>query len=154
VRSLQQAITLAFVTITVLLVVLLRRATDAALVLAPLVVAGVLTGGAMVVLGVAFNFANLVVLPLLLGIGVDSGIHLVRAAQEPNAGEAGLLRSTTAAAVFFSALTTVVSFGSLAFSPHNGVATLGIVLVTGMLITLACNLVLLPALLALRDRGR
>jgi predicted RND superfamily exporter protein len=56
--------------------------------------------------------------------------------------------------VFFSALTTVVSFGSLAFSPHNGVATLGIVLVTGMLITLACNLVLLPALLALRDRGR
>jgi hopanoid biosynthesis associated RND transporter like protein HpnN len=154
VRSLQLAITLAFVTITVLLVALLRRGADAALVLAPLVVAGVLTGGAMVVLGVAFNFANLVVLPLLLGIGVDSGIHLVRASQDPSAGGAGVLRSTTAAAVFFSAVTTVVSFGSLAFSPHNGVASLGVVLVTGMLITLACNLVLLPALLAVRNRGR
>jgi predicted RND superfamily exporter protein len=65
-----------------------------------------------------------------------------------------LLRSTTAAAVFFSAVTTVVSFGSLAFSPHNGVASLGVVLVTGMLITLACNLVFLPALLAIRNRGR
>jgi hopanoid biosynthesis associated RND transporter like protein HpnN len=154
VLSLQQAITLAFVIITVLLVALLRRGADAALVLAPLVVAGVLTGGAMVVLDVPFNFANLVVLPLLLGIGVDSGIHLVRAAQDTPGGGAGLLRSTTAAAVFFSAVTTVVSFGSLAFSPHNGVASLGVVLVTGMLITLACNLVFLPALLTLRSRER
>ena len=154
VLSLQQAITLAFVIIAVLLVILLRRGADAALVLAPLVVAGVLIGGAMVALDVAFNFANLVVLPLLLGIGVDSGIHLVRAAHDAPDGGVGLLRSTTAAAVFFSAVTTVVSFGSLAFSPHNGVASLGVVLVTGMLITLACNLVFLPALLALRNRGR
>jgi hopanoid biosynthesis associated RND transporter like protein HpnN len=153
--SLQRALVLAFVAITILLAILLHRASDVVLVLAPLVVAGVLTGGAMVVLGVPFNFANVVVLPLLLGIGVDSGIHLVRTwSSDEDVSGAGLLGTTSARAVLFSAFTTMASFGSLALSPHRGIASLGIVLVIGMLITLAANLVFLPALLVLRERAR
>ena len=83
------------------------------LVLAPLVLSNVLTVGVMAVFGIAFNVVNVVVVPLLLGIGVDSGIHLVHRAEmlakERRRGD--LLASTTARAVFYSALTTTVSFG-------------------------------------------
>jgi len=153
--SLQRALILAVVAITIVLAVLLHRTSDVVLVLAPLAVAGILTGGAMVLLGIPFNFVNVVVLPLLLGIGVDSGIHLVRtwSGDEALSG-AGLLGTTSARAVLFSAFTTMASFGSLALSPHRGIASLGVVLVIGMLLTLAANLVFLPALLALRDRHR
>ena len=75
----------------------------------------------MVLLGIPFNFANVIVIPLLLGIGVDSGIHLVhRAKVEPDA-EGGLLGTTTARAVFYSAVTTISSFGALAsfLSPRD-----------------------------------
>jgi hypothetical protein len=155
VASLQRALVLALLAMTILLAILLHRTSDVVLVLAPLVVAGLLTGGAMVVLGISFNFANVVVLPLLLGIGVDSGIHLVRTwSGNAAVSGAGLLGTTSARAVLFSALTTIASFGSLALSAHRGIASLGMLLVIGMILMLGANLVFLPALLALRDRRR
>ncbi len=148
-QSLREALSLAFVAITILLLALWRRVVAAALVLAPLLLGAVITGGLMVAIGMPFNFVNVVVLPLLVGIGVDSGIHLVHAAE--NGGPTtGLLESVTARAVFFSAVTTIASFGSLSFSSHRGIASMGVLLVCGMLIILACNLVVLPALLQLR----
>jgi hypothetical protein len=93
---------------------------------------------------------------LLLGIGVDSGIHLVhpyRSVREENQRDASgseLLGTSTAQAVFFSALTTMASFGSLALSGHVGISSLGKVLLIGVTITLACNLIVLPALLSWR----
>ena len=94
-------------------------------------------------------------IPLLLGIGVDSGIHLVHRAESlAREGHAeDLLSSITARAVFYSALTTTVSFGTLALSSHRGIASLGIVLSLGMLLTVLSNLVLLPALIALRRQA-
>jgi len=155
VLSLQRALVLALVAMTLLLAILLHRTSDVVLVLAPLFVAGVLTGGAMVLFGIPFNFVNVVVLPLLLGIGVDSGIHLVRTwSSDDTISGAGLLGTTSARAVMFSAFTTVASFGSLALSPHRGIASMGLLLVIGMLLMLMANLVFLPALLALRDRWR
>jgi predicted RND superfamily exporter protein len=91
-----------------------------------------------------------VVISLLLGIGVDSGIHLVHRADHTSVEGEDLLTTPTARAVFFSALTTTVSFGSLAPASHRGVSSLGLVLAIGMVITLFANLVVLPALLALR----
>jgi predicted RND superfamily exporter protein len=85
----------------------------------------------------------------MFGIGVDSGIHLVHRARELSSGEA-VLGTTTARAVFYSALTTTVSFGSLGFSSHVGMAGLGILLAIGMVLTVLCNLVVLPALLVWR----
>ena len=106
------------------------------------------------ILPVSFNFVNVIVLPLLLGIGIDSGVHLVYRANRIQNSSAELLSSTTARAVFFSAVTTIASFGTLVLSSHRGVSSLGALLVIGMLWMLLANLVLLPALLTLRARGR
>jgi hopanoid biosynthesis associated RND transporter like protein HpnN len=153
VQSLRQALLGAFAAITLLLLLMWRRITDTVLVLAPLLLGAALTGGSMVLIGMPFNFANVVVLPLLIGIGVDSGIHLVHVAHSGQSQEV-LLKSVTARAVFFSALTTIASFGSLSFSAHRGVASMGTLLVMGMVIILTCNLIVLPALINLRRRIR
>jgi predicted RND superfamily exporter protein len=154
VRSFQQALTGAFVAVALVVWLLWRRGRDLLLVLAPLVLAAVLTGAAAVILGIRFNFANVLVLPLLLGVGVDSGIHLVHRHRVLEAGAAAgsagrvLLGSSTAQAVFFSALTTMGSFGSLVFATHRGFSSLGQLLLIGVTLTLACNLLVLPALIA------
>jgi hypothetical protein len=147
VRSLKQAMTSAILAIAILLWVLWRRATEMLLVLAPLLLGAILTCASMVLVGVSLNFANVIVIPLMLGIGVDSGIHLVHRATVGSEGEGGLLGTTTARAIFYSAATTVASFGALAFSSHRGIASLGLMLVMGLLFTLVCTLIVLPALI-------
>ena len=160
VRSFREALVSALVAVALLLWLLWRRMSDMLLVLAPLILAGLLTAGTAAVFGLAFNFANVIVLPLLLGIGVDSGIHLVHRHRvtietvgHAEAPERELLGTSTAQAVFFSALTTMASFGTLAFSAHRGFSSLGILLLVGVAYTLLCNLIVLPALLTLRGRA-
>jgi hopanoid biosynthesis associated RND transporter like protein HpnN len=149
--SFQQAIAMALGLIAVLLYVLLwRRFTPVLLVLTPLVMASVATIGCMAALDLPLNLLNVLVIPLLLGVGVDSGIHLVHRAEHPVQAHEEILETTTARAVFFSALTTAMSFGTLALSSHRGIAGLGMALSFGMLFVVLCNLVVLPALLALR----
>jgi hopanoid biosynthesis associated RND transporter like protein HpnN len=152
VGALREALASALVVILVFLLVLWRRPADVALVMLPLAWAGVLTGASMVVFGIPFNFADVIVLPLLLGIGVDSGIHMVHRARIRESREEVLLGTSTARAVVFSAMTTIASFGTLALVPHRGMANLGQLLVIGVSWTVVANLVLLPALLALRER--
>jgi hypothetical protein len=145
-----QALLSALALIALLLYVVTRRLGDLFAVLAPLCLAAALTGAATVVLGLAFNFANVIVLPLLLGIGVDSAIHLVhRHRTDPGRP---LLGTSTARAVLFSALTTMAGFGSLALSPHLGTASMGRLLLIGVTLTTACTLVVLPALLSAAGR--
>ncbi|HIF92045.1 MAG TPA: hypothetical protein EYQ60_02805 [Myxococcales bacterium] len=149
--SFREALAYALSLISTFLFLLWRRPRPVLLVLAPLLLSNILTVGVMAMTGIAFNFANVVVIPLLLGIGVDSGIHLVHRA-EAHAADAhpeNLLGSTTARAVFYSALTTTASFGTLALSSHRGVASLGVVLSIGMTLTVMSNLIVLPALLSL-----
>jgi hopanoid biosynthesis associated RND transporter like protein HpnN len=155
VDSFRDALGLAVLAIASLLWVLWRRLADMALVLLPLLLAAALTTATAVILDIRFNFANVLVLPLLLGIGVDSGIHLVhrhRVAHgremDSAAPEVELLGTSTAQAVLFSALTTMGSFGSLALSTHPGLASLGQLLLIGVIYTLVCNLIVLPALIA------
>jgi hopanoid biosynthesis associated RND transporter like protein HpnN len=159
VASFQQALFMAIVGIALLLFLLWGKIGEAAVVLAPLLLGAVLTVATMVLLDVPFSFFNVIVIPLLFGVGVDSGIHLVHQAQLGAGGQRGpatgedLLGSTTARAVFYSALTTTGSFGSLAFSDHIGMRSLGILLTIGMVLTVICNLIVLPALLDLRGSG-
>jgi hopanoid biosynthesis associated RND transporter like protein HpnN len=147
VRALRQALLTALAVIALLLLGLWRRLDDAALVLIPLALAAAFTVGAAVLLGIPFNFADVIVLPLLLGIGVDSGIHLVHRARAARGDARGLLATSTARSVFVSAATTIASFGTLAFASHLGLATLGQLLTLGVVATLACNLIVLPALI-------
>ncbi len=151
-RSMVEALALAAVAIALLLAVLQRRIDDPALILFPAAIGLLATTGAAVGLGMSFNFVNVVVLPLLLGVGVDSGIHLLRRARAGMADHS--LPQTTAAAVFYSALTTMVGFGSLALSGHQGVSSMGVLLVIGMLCMLVGNLVVLPALIRIFVRER
>ena len=150
VSSFQQAIALAFVLISLFLYGLWRNWADVALVLAPLLLGAIVTVATMAALGIHFTFANVIVLPLLFGIGVDSGVHLVHRAKIRLKGDEFLMGTTTARAVFYSALTTVASFGTLAFSSHRGVAGLGVLLTIGMLLMVVCNLIVLPALIELQ----
>ena len=158
VRSFQQALGSAVLAIALLLWLLWRRLSDMLLVIVPLTLATLLTVATTGLFGISFNFANIVVIPLLLGIGVDSGIHLVHRHRvtietrgAPDLPERELLETSTAQAVFFSALTTMASFGSMAFSGHVGFATLGKLLLIGVTYTLLANLVVLPALIARRS---
>jgi len=147
VRALTQALVSAFVVITLFLLVLWRRIDDTALVLIPLLLASALTVATAVLADIPFNFADVIVLPLLLGIGVDSGIHLVHRVRAVGGADESLLGTSTARAVTYSALTTIASFGSLGLATHLGLATLGRLLTIGVGYTLVCNLIVLPALI-------
>jgi hypothetical protein len=151
VGAFKKATGIALVAIIVLLAVLLRRAWHVVLVLAPLVLAASFTVAATVLLGLSFNFANIIVMPLLLGLGVASGIHIVTRARREQS--ATLLRTSTPRAIMFSALTTIGSFGSLSISSHRGTASMGELLTLALAFTLVCSLVVLPALMQVRRFG-
>ncbi len=139
-----QATGIAFAVVAIMLIIFIRRLRLVALVLFPLALAAVLTAATGVLLNIPFNYANVIVLPLLIGIGVDSGIHLVLRHDQVAAGE-GVYGTSTPRAVLFSALTTVASFGSLMLSPHRGTASMGELLSIAIAFTLICTLVVLPA---------
>ena len=147
VGAFRQAFATAALLIALLLWLVMRKPADVARVLGPLVLASLATVAVMVALGMPFNFANVIALPLLLGVGVDGGIHMVHRARHGALGPRALLRTSTARAVLVSALTTIAGFGNLAFSPHPGTASMGVVLTIGMAMTLLATLVVLPALM-------
>ena len=150
--SLREAMAWATGAIVILLLLLWRRIGDTLIALCPLLLAVMLTQVSTLFLPVSFSFVNVMVLPLLLGIGIDGGIHIVYRAHRH--GESDLHTGATTQAVWYSALTTIASFGSLMISAHRGVASLGYLLVIGMLWVLVANLILLPALLRLRTERR
>ena len=144
----QQALLVAFLATTIVLLLMVRNLADVSFVLTPLVLASVSTAGLMILLRVPFNFANVIALPLLLGIGLDDGIHMVDRARHGLGASVNPLRTSTARAVIFTTLTTSVSFGQLALSPHPGTASMGLLLSIGMGFLLLATLVVIPALLA------
>jgi uncharacterized protein len=139
-----QAGVIAVALISVLLALVLRRWWDVLLVLAPLLLAAMLTLAITVAVGLKLNYANIIALPLLLGIGVAFDIYFV---MNWRAGQSRHLQSSTARAVMFSALTTMSAFGSLALSHDPGTAQMGMLLTLSLGCTLFCTLIVLPALL-------
>ena len=150
----KQAFLYAFIAITLMLYVLLTRKRDVFLVLIPLLMAAALTGGISVLAGLPLNFANVIALPLLLGIGVDSGIHIIHRFRTDLPDGKSILATSSARAVVVSSLTTMGGVGNLALSPHAGTASMGMLLTLGIGVTLACMLIVLPALLTVVTRSR
>ena len=148
VGAVRDAAVLAFVVIAILMGVLLRSVRDALFVFAPLVVAAVLTVAASVLLRLPFDFANVIVLPLLFGLGVANGVHLVVRGRESSVAGA-VMGTSTPRAVVFSALTTVGSFGTIALSSHPGTAGMGVLLTISIGFTLVASVTVLPALMRL-----
>ena len=135
----------AIVMIALILFAALRRVLDVSLVLAPLLLSALLTVVVCLLLPLELNFANIIALPLLLGVGVSFNIYFV---MNWRAGERSRLSSPTARAVIFSALTTGTAFGSLALSRHPGTASMGELLLISLGCTLLSTLVFVPAMLA------
>jgi uncharacterized protein len=151
VRAFIQAGITALIVISLLLWVTLRRITDVLLTLVPLLVAGAVTLEICVLIGLPLNFANIVALPLLLGVGVAFKIYYVTAWRT---GRTNLLQSSLTRAIFFSAMTTATAFGSLWLSSHPGTASMGKLLALSLVTTLAAVLLFQPALMGKpRDVG-
>lgn len=147
ISSFQQATLSAFVVITLFLLLELRNLPIIVLMFIPLLFALLLTGASSVVLGLPLNFANVIVVPLLVGVGIHSGIIFILRYRVEPPPDGNMLRTSNARAVLFSTLTTLISTGSLAFSPHRGLASMGILLTLCFGFLLTGVLLLLPALL-------
>jgi hypothetical protein len=149
--SMLQATGTALAVVAVLLILLVRRPILIVLMLLPLALASVLTIAAGVLLDIPFNYANVIVLPLLLGMGIDSGIHLVLRQQQYKQDDV-VHDSATSRGVIFAALTTIASFGSLMLSDHRGTASMGQLLSIALGLSLVCTLFTLPAVFQWAER--
>jgi predicted RND superfamily exporter protein len=144
VRAFIEAGAWALGSIAILLWLTLRRFGDVMLTLVPLMLAGVVTLELCVLIGMPLNFANIIALPLLLGIGVAFKIYYILAWR---AGRTKLLQSSLTRAVTFSAATTATAFGSLWFSSHPGTSSMGKLLALSLVCTLAAAVLFQPALM-------
>lgn len=134
----------ALLVIGLLLWITLGRFVDVLMTLVPLLVAGAVTLEICVLIGLPLNFANIVALPLLLGVGVAFKIYYVVAWRS---GRTNLLQTSLTRAIFFSALTTATAFGSLWLSSHPGTSSMGKLLALSLVTTLAAVLLFQPALM-------
>ena len=150
VEAFAQAGIYSAVAIVVLLALVLRRATDVMLTMAPIVLSGLLTFATCGVLDLPLNFANIIALPLLFGVGVAFNIYFVTAWR---AGETAMLASSLMRAVIFSALVTATAFGALWLSSHPGTASMGRLLMISLGWELLVTILVRPALLARPPAG-
>lgn len=152
IRAFVEAGVWSFIAISILLAFVLRRERDVFMTIIPLVLTAVLTLATCRIIGLQLNFANIIALPLLFGIGVAFNIYFVVAWR---AGAQNLLQSSLTRAVIFSALTTASGFGSLILSSHPGTASMGHLLIISLGWTLFTTLFFLPALLGKApEKGR
>ncbi len=139
-----EAAILALVAIAILLFIALRRVTDVLLTLVPLLLAGAVTLEICVLDGLSLNFANIIALPLLLGVGVAFKIYYIMAWR---AGKTGLLQSTLTRAVVFSAMTNAIAFGSMWASNYPGMSSMGKLMALALLCTMAAAVLFQPVLM-------
>lgn len=150
-----KALAISLIGIGAVLWLVLRRIGDVLLVFAPVCVAALWTLAASSVVDIPFNFANVIVLPLLFGLSVDFGVHIVLRQRNADAAmDHDAMSTTTPRAILLSALTTVGSFGSIMLSGHPGTASMGVLLTLSIILSLIAILVFLPALMTLLKPSR
>ncbi len=144
----------AMLIVFVLVLIDFRSLTYTLLAMAPVALGFAVTFGVMWLCGVSINPANIIVLPLMFGIGVDSGIHILhRYKQDPVNRPLGLA-SGTGKAITITALTTIIGFAALIFARHRGISSLGFVLTVGLTLTLIACIAVMPAGLELLERWK
>jgi hypothetical protein len=143
----QMAVVVGALAVTLILLIDFRSLRDTALALLPLALGVIWMMGAMRLLGFDFNFANLVAVPLIIGVGIDNGVHVIqRMRLEGREGMARVLRHT-GRAILIASLTTMIGFGSLVLSSHRGGRSLGAALLLGVGACLLTSTIVLPNLL-------
>lgn len=139
----------AFVAIVVILLIAFRSVRFAAIGLVPLVVGVLFMVGGMWLAGISFNSANIIVMPLVLGIAVDSGIYIINRYRREDESPAQVIFSSTGIGVLLNTLTIMASFGALMVAHHRGVFSIGAVMSLGMLACQVAFVLVLPAVLEL-----
>jgi len=144
----------AILTVIVVFLLLLldfRNLRLALLTMIPLILGAIWMVGTMHAVGMQLNLLNVMGLPLILGIGIDYGVHIIHRYKIEGTNKLRTILSSTGKAVFLSALSTILAFGSLGFSSSRGLASLGFTLAIGIVAILTATLVILPAIIALSD---
>jgi predicted RND superfamily exporter protein len=154
IRAYVKAGLLAMMAVFCIVLLDFQRPADALLCLVPVGLAFVLLLGIMGANNLPINPANLIVLPLLFGIGVDSGVHILhRYRQAPNEHPPGLAAGT-GKGIMLTGTTTALGFACLMIADHRGITSLGFTLTLGMILTLLACLTVMPSILELRSRHR
>jgi predicted RND superfamily exporter protein len=141
----------AFIVIVVVAFVVLRRVRDVVLAIVPLGLGILWTAGLMWLFGLQFNLANLVAVPLIIGIGVENGLHLVHRFRETGEGGPALVAGSTGQSVALFSLTTMVGFGSLMVGKYYGIFSMGLLLTLAVGSVLVASLIVLPLLMKQSD---
>lgn len=139
----------AFIAIIVILLITFRSIKYAVIGLVPLIVGVLFMVSGMWLFGINFNSANIIVMPLVLGIAVDSGIYIINRFRREDGTAAAVVMSSTGAGVVLNTLTIMASFGALMVAHHQGVFSIGAVMSLGMVACQIAFIVTLPAVLAL-----
>jgi len=144
----------AFLAIVLILLITFRSFRYAIIGLVPLVVGVLFMVSGMWLAGISFNSANIIVMPLVLGIAVDSGIYIINRFRHE--GESGyrVIMSSTGRGVIYNTLTIMISFGALMVAGHQGVFSIGAVMSLGMVACQIAFIVTLPAVLAVFGEKR
>lgn len=147
IKAFKSAFTYALIAIALLLLALIKVKMDAAIILISVLVGSVFTFGFMLIFNIPLNFANIIGLPLLLGIGVDSGIHIADRFRQEQGLNKNIFMTSSSRGVIVSSLTTICSIGNLAFSSHTGTASMGLLLTLGLASMMISTMLILPAFL-------
>lgn len=142
----------AFIGIAVILLINFKSIRFALIGTLPLAAGLLLMIGSMRLAGVSFNSANIIVLPLILGVGIDSAIYIINRYRQGTESPAQVAMSSAGIGVFLNALTILFSFGALMVAHHQGVFSIGAVMSLGMVTSVAVFMVFLPALLEIWGR--
>lgn len=145
----RSAVWLSLVMVFLLVFIDFRRLTTALMALVPLLLGGLWMIGTMVLVGLKFNVINVAVVPLIIGIGIDNGVHIIHRYRSESKDKIRMAVQHTGRAIFLSSITTMAGFGSLGLATYVAVATLGWVLVFGVFYCLATSVIVLPILLSL-----
>ena len=146
------AVWLSLGAVLVLVTIDFRRPITAVMALVPLVLGAVWMVGTMVLLGLSFNLVNVAVVPLIIGIGIDNGVHIIHRYRSETTDKIRLSVQHTGRAIFLSSITTMAGFGSLGLASYVAVASLGWVLLIGVFYCLFTSIVVLPIILSLIEK--
>jgi hypothetical protein len=155
-QSFAEAVVITAIGLIIIIALVRRRLADVILILTPLVLASLWTIAGSALAGLSFNFANVIAIPVLLGIGVASGIHVMNRVREmgksDTSSKRSFLDSSTPRAVLLTDANTALAFIALAVSSHRGLFSLGLLLAIATSFSLLASLIVLPAILILLER--
>lgn len=150
-RDLALSVLVVLVAVLVVLLVYFKSFFKAALAILPVIMGMLCTLGIMSMLGMSLHYINIIALPMIVGIGVDSGIHMIHRFYEKDRFDLDATVTQTGRAIVITSLTTIFGFGALALADYQGIRDLGIVSIIGVSTTFLASMIMLPALLRLTE---